>query len=132
VILQHNGPQRVVHRPVWWQRTIRLPRYGDGDGTHPIAHEVIRAVPELETIRRGLAHVFVIDASASLTINNVIDDLEDDVTKPPPDAAVIVPVREGALALGRRQGIYLHEHHGVRGSHTLIITLCGLVTDPDR
>ena len=52
---------------MWLQRQLPvapLPR-----GFHLVTSEVQRAVPELEHLRVGIAHVFVRHTSASLTLN---------------------------------------------------------------
>ena len=51
----------------WVQREVRLeprPR-----GFHLVTDEILRAVPELERIEVGIAHVFIRHTSASLTLN---------------------------------------------------------------
>jgi secondary thiamine-phosphate synthase enzyme len=40
-------------------------------------------------------------------------------------SSVSVPIRDGRLALGTWQGVYLGEHRDEGGSRTLVVTLSG-------
>jgi secondary thiamine-phosphate synthase enzyme len=40
-------------------------------------------------------------------------------------SSVTVPIRDGGLALGTWQGIYLCEHRDHGGPRRLVLTLCG-------
>jgi secondary thiamine-phosphate synthase enzyme len=137
----------------WHQVEIRLkprPR-----GFHLVTGEVVAALPELARYRVGVAHIYVKHTSASLTINENADpDVRDDMARwfdraVPEDApyfvhtaegsddmpahlkasllgsSVSVPIRDGRLALGTWQGVYLGEHRDHGGSRTLVITLSG-------
>jgi secondary thiamine-phosphate synthase enzyme len=138
---------------VWIQRQITLrarPR-----GFHLVTDEVVSAVPELESIRVGLALVFMQHTSASLTVNeNASPDVRRDFAawfdRAVPDGAdyfahrlegpddmpahikssltgtsLTLPVREGRLALGTWQGIYLCEHRDDGGARRVIVTAFG-------
>jgi secondary thiamine-phosphate synthase enzyme len=138
---------------VWIQRQITLrarPR-----GFHLVTEEVLSAVPELESIRVGLALVFMQHTSASLTVNeNASPDVRRDFAawfdRAVPDGAdyfahrlegpddmpahikssltgtsLTLPVREGRLALGTWQGIYLCEHRDDGGARRVIVTAFG-------
>jgi secondary thiamine-phosphate synthase enzyme len=138
---------------IWVQRDVRLdarPR-----GFHLVTRDVERAVPELEQIGVGLAHVFIRHTSASLTLNeNASGDVRRDfeswaneavpenapywthTTEGPDDMpahvkaalmgpSLTLPVRDGRLALGTWQGIYLCEHRDSGGSRTLTVTAFG-------
>src|SRR5881394_1596349 len=138
---------------MWVQREIRLrprPR-----GFHLVTREVLEAIPELGSVRVGLLHVFIRHTSASLTLNeNASPDVRDDFESyfddaVPEDAAywthttegpddmpahvkaslmgpsLTLPVRDGGLALGTWQGIYLCEHRDSGGSRTLTVTAFG-------
>ena len=140
-------------RDVWIQRDVRLrprPR-----GFHLVTQEVAEAVPELGELRVGIAHVFMRHTSASLTLNeNASPDVRRDFaewfdravpdgaeyfahTLEGPDdmpahlkasltgASLVLPVRDGELALGTWQGIYLCEHRDAGGPRTLVITVWG-------
>jgi secondary thiamine-phosphate synthase enzyme len=137
----------------WIQQRLTLdpkPR-----GFHLVTDEVRRAVPELETFRVGLLHVFLQHTSASLTINEnaapaVRGDLERHFNEMVPedqpyyqhtvegsddmpahikasmlDTSLSIPVRDGALAFGTWQGIYLNEHRDRGGARSLLLTLQG-------
>jgi secondary thiamine-phosphate synthase enzyme len=136
----------------WYQRELRLrplPR-----GFHVITGAVVEALPELAELRVGLLHAFVCHTSASLSINENADpDVPRDLamavdriaaenfpyvhTLEGPDdmpahvkaalvgTSVTIPVRDGRLALGNWQGIYLGEHRDRGGPRRIILTLQG-------
>jgi secondary thiamine-phosphate synthase enzyme len=138
---------------MWYQRQIRLrprPR-----GFHLVTREVAEGVPELGELRIGLAHIHILHTSASLTLNeNASPDVRDDFAAwfdhvVPEDApywthtiegpddmpahiktsvlgpSLTLPVRDGRLALGTWQGIYLCEHRDDGGARSLLVTLFG-------
>jgi secondary thiamine-phosphate synthase enzyme len=138
---------------VWIQRQISLearPR-----GFHLVTDEVVAAVPELSRLGVGIAQVFMQHTSASLTLNeNASPDVRRDFAawfdRAVPDGAdyfdhtvegpddmpahvkasligssLMVPVRDGRLALGTWQGIYLCEHRDNGGSRRLMVTAFG-------
>jgi secondary thiamine-phosphate synthase enzyme len=138
---------------MWLQRDVRLrPR---SRGFHLVTDEVVGAVPELREVRVGLAHVFMRHTSASLTLNeNASPDVRRDFAawfdRAVPDGAeyfahtlegpddmpahlktsltgssLVLPVRDGALALGTWQGIYLCEHRDSGGPRSLLVTVWG-------
>ncbi|MEA2700867.1 MAG: hypothetical protein QOI66_5138 [Myxococcales bacterium] len=112
-------------------------------------------MPQLRQIRTGVLHLFVQHTSASLTINENADpdvraDMERWFDRAVPDGArefvhtaegdddmpahlkasllgssVTVPVRDGRLALGTWQGIYLGEHRDNGGPRSLVATSWG-------
>ncbi len=135
------------------QTTVRLaPR---ARGFHIVTDEIERAVDGLESIRRGLAHIFIQHTSASLTINENADpdvrhDFETHFRRSVPEdtslyrhtlegpddmtshikastlgSSVSIPVTNGRFNLGTWQGIYLGEHRDHARSRTLIITVIG-------
>ena len=136
-----------------YQQTIALPQ--KRRGFHLITDEVEQALPEITNITTGLCQVFIQHTSASLTINENADptvrkDFEmffnKTVKENDPDYAhdyegsddmpahlkasllgssVLIPIRNGQLALGTWQGIYLCEHRNHGGSRTLVITAWG-------
>jgi secondary thiamine-phosphate synthase enzyme len=138
---------------MWLQRELRLqpvPR-----GFHVITREVVAALPELGELQVGLLHLFIKHTSASLTLNenaspDVRDDFESHLNAAVPEDApywthtvegrddmpahvkasllgpsLTMPVREGRLALGTWQGIYLCEHRDRGGPRSLVATLQG-------
>lgn len=138
---------------MWTQRDIRLP--ARNRGFHLVTGEVTAAVPEIGRIGVGLLHLLIRHTSASLALNeNASPDVRRDFetwfsaavpegadywthTSEGPDdmpahvkAALLgpsltLPVRDGRLALGTWQGIYLCEHRDRGGERTLVATLCG-------
>jgi secondary thiamine-phosphate synthase enzyme len=140
-------------RGVWIQREIQLrarPR-----GYHLITSEILDAVPEIESVSRGIATVFMQHTSASLTLNeNASPDVRRDFAawfdRAVPDGAdyfshtlegpddmpahikasltessLTIPVTDGSLALGTWQGIYLCEHRDNGGPRTVVFTATG-------
>jgi secondary thiamine-phosphate synthase enzyme len=138
---------------VWIQREVTLqprPR-----GFHLVTREVVDAVPELGDIRVGLVHLLLQHTSASLTLNeNASPDVRRDFRSwfdhvVPEDAPywthtlegaddmpahvkasitgpeLTLPVRDGELALGTWQGIYLCEHRDSGGARRLVVTAWG-------
>ena len=137
---------------IWHQATLRLPPYDRG--FHLITSDICTAVPEISQLTRGLLHVFIQHTSASLSINENADadvprDLEmafntiapEDLpyvhTMEGPDdmpahvkssllgSSLTIPIREGRLALGTWQGIYLCEHRNHASGRSLVLTLQG-------
>ena len=124
-------------------------------GFHLITAEVLQTFPQLREISVGMCQVFIQHTSASLTINENADptvrqDFETFFNKAVPEndpdyrhdyegsddmpahlkasmlgASVLIPVRNGRLALGIWQGIYLCEHRNEGGARTVMITAWG-------
>lgn len=137
----------------WHQKTIRLPALKRG--FHLITDLITAELPELESLRIGLAHIFIRHTSASLTINEDADptvrqDFESHFNQMVPENApyyrhnsegpddmpahlkasllgssVTVPITNGKLNLGTWQGIYLCEHRDHATRRWLVITLQG-------
>ena len=138
---------------MWVQREVVLrarPR-----GFHVVTDEIVSELPELASLRVGMAHVFIKHTSASLTLNeNVSPDVRRDFAewfdRAVPDGAdyfahtlegpddmpahikasllgpsLTLPVSDGGLALGTWQGIYLCEHRDDGGVRSLLVTLFG-------
>jgi secondary thiamine-phosphate synthase enzyme len=138
---------------MWSQREVTLrprPR-----GFHLVTDEIEAALPELSAVHVGLAHLFILHTSASLTLNeNASPDVRRDFesyfnTAVPEDApywthtvegpddmpahikasllgpALSLPVSRGRFALGTWQGVYLCEHRDHGGPRSLIVTLFG-------
>jgi secondary thiamine-phosphate synthase enzyme len=138
---------------MWAQREVVLeprPR-----GFHLVTDEVVRGVPELSSVRVGMAHVFIRHTSAGLTLNENADpsvrrdfrtwfdravpddaDYFEHTTEGPDDMtshiksallgpSLTLPVADGRLALGTWQGIYLCEHRERGGRRRLTVTVWG-------
>jgi len=138
---------------MWLQRDISLPPRPRG--FHLVTREVTGALPEIGDLRVGLCHLFIRHTSAALTLNeNASADVRRDFatwfddavpedfggwthTLEGPDdmpahikasllgPSLSLPVRDGALALGTWQGVYLCEHRDDGGSRSLLATLWG-------
>ena len=137
---------------MWISRDITLeprPR-----GFHLVTREVVGELPELGELTAGLLHVHICHTSASLTLNenaspDVRRDFETWFSAAVPESfawthtiegaddmsahvkasllgpSVTLPVRDGRLALGTWQGIYLCEHRDRGGPRSLTLTLFG-------
>lgn len=138
---------------MWNQREICLS--AKNRGFHLVTREVLSHLPEIVTFRIGLLHLFVQHTSASLTLNENADpDVRSDMesyfnlivpetglrishTVEGPDdmpahvkssllgSSISIPIKDGHLALGTWQGIYLCEHRNRADRRTLIATLHG-------
>lgn len=134
------------------QQQIRLkerPR-----GFHLITSEIEQSFPEIKQFSKGICHVFIQHTSASLTLNEDADptvrkDFEIFFNKKVPEndhyihnyegpddmpahlkaailgSSVMIPIRNGRLALGNWQGIYLCEHRNHGGARNLMVTIWG-------
>lgn len=134
------------------QTTLTLPPFPRG--FHLVTRHVLDAVPQVRELKVGLLHVFIQHTSASLTINENADpdvrtDFETAMNHAVPEgldyvhtiegpddmpahvkasmlgSSVSIPVRDGSLALGTWQGIYLCEHRNHGGRRNLVLTLWG-------
>lgn len=124
-------------------------------GFHLITAEVINALPQIHELKTGICQVFIQHTSASLTINENADptvrqDFEMYFSKTVPEndpdylhddegpddmpahlkaamlgSSVTIPIRNGRLALGTWQGIYLCEHRNHGGNRMLVISAWG-------
>jgi secondary thiamine-phosphate synthase enzyme len=143
------------YRPdaVWIQRELQL--RARERGFHLVTSEVLDGVPELRDLRVGLANVFMQHTSASLTLNENAspdvrrdfaswfdqavpegapywthtlegaDDMPAHVKSSLTGSSLTLPIRDGELALGTWQGIYLCEHRNRGGARSLIVTAWG-------
>jgi len=124
-------------------------------GFHLITEEVLNALPQISEIKMGICQVFIQHTSASLTINENADptvrvDFEMFFNKVVPEndpdyehdyegsddmpahlksallgSSATIPIRNGRLALGTWQGIYLCEHRNHGGQRKFVITAWG-------
>jgi secondary thiamine-phosphate synthase enzyme len=137
------------------QQLLTLPQ--KRRGFHIITSEVINALTQISEFKTGILQVFIQHTSASLTINENADptvrkDFEMYFNKVAPEndpgyqhddegpddmpahlkaamlgSSVTIPIRNGRLALGTWQGIYLCEHRNYGGNRSLVITAWGEV-----
>jgi secondary thiamine-phosphate synthase enzyme len=137
----------------WHQVDIRLKQRPAG--FHLVTAEIVAALPELRHFKVGILHLFIQHTSASLAINENADpDVRADMsrwfdravpenapyfehTAEGPDdmpahlkaallgSSVTIPIRDGRLALGTWQGVYLGEHRDHGGSRTVVATIWG-------
>ena len=138
---------------MWQQKEIQLrprPR-----GFHLVTDEIVRQLPEIESIEVGLCHLFIKHTSASLSINENADpdvrsDVESHFNRYVPENAAYyrhvlegpddlpahiknitigsslsLPIYRGRLNTGTWQGIYLGEHRDHGGSRKIVVTLQG-------
>lgn len=122
-------------------------------GFHVVTEEVLEQAPALGGIDAGLFHLFLQHTSASLTINEnaspaVRGDMERHFNQMVPEdqpyyehtlegsddmpahikasllsTGLMIPIRNGALAFGTWQGIYLNEHRDHGGARTAVATV---------
>ncbi|QBY05086.1 YjbQ family protein [Thalassotalea sp. HSM 43] len=138
---------------MWQQNIIQLSAMGRG--FHLITNQVIQQCPQIHNLDVGLLHLFLQHTSASITVNENADptvryDLEQHFNRFVPEDApyyqhdyegsddmpahiksttigceLTLPIRDGQLALGTWQGIYLCEHRNQSGGRRLIATIQG-------
>ena len=136
-----------------YQQSIQL--HERKRGFHLITTEVVNALPQISELKTGIMQIFIQHTSASLTINENADptvriDFEMYFNKAVPEndpdyqhdyegsddmpahlkaamlgSSVTIPIRNGRLALGTWQGIYLCEHRNYGGQRNLVITAWG-------
>jgi secondary thiamine-phosphate synthase enzyme len=136
-----------------YQQSLRLRE--KRRGFHLITVDVLQTFPEISEIKTGILQVFIQHTSASLSINENADptvrqDFEMFFNKAVPendpdylhddegsddmpahlkasllDTSLTIPIRNGRLALGMWQGIYLCEHRNYGGSRDLMLTAWG-------
>ena len=138
---------------MWQQKEISISQLSRG--FHIITDQVIRQIPEIINISKGLLHIFIKHTSASLTINEgadptVRDDFETYFNKTVPDngsnylhkseglddmpahlkssilgSSISIPILDGELNLGTWQSIYLCEHRNYGGNRKLVLSIQG-------
>ncbi|MFC2103428.1 secondary thiamine-phosphate synthase enzyme YjbQ [Bacteroidota bacterium] len=143
----------MLGRLTWIQKEIELgpcPR-----GFNLITNKILKELPEIKDIDRGIAHLLLKHTSASLTLNenydpDVRNDLENyfnrNVKENEPyylhtsegaddmpahikssilGTSLSIPVTNGRFNLGTWQGIYLCEHRDNAESRKIVVTLQG-------
>jgi secondary thiamine-phosphate synthase enzyme len=136
-----------------YQQQIRLQE--KRRGFHLITADIVHAFPQISEIKTGICQVFIQHTSASLSINENADptvrhDFEMFFNKAVPendpdylhddegsddmpahlkaallDTSLMIPIRNGRLALGMWQGIYLCEHRNYGGPRNIMLTAWG-------
>lgn len=136
-----------------YQQTIQL--RSKTRGFHLITSEVLQGFPQIKELGTGICQIFIQHTSASLTVNENADptvrqDFETYFNKAVPENdpdylhdyegsddmpahlkaallgfSVMLPIRNGRLALGTWQGIYLCEHRNQGGPRNLVLTAWG-------
>lgn len=137
------------------QRTLVLESYPRG--IHCITEAITARLPEVRLFQRGIVHLFLQHTSAALTLGENTDpdvrlDLAEHLERLIPDdlrlyrhalegaddasshiksalmgASVLLPIRDGTLALGRWQGIYLCEFREHAPCRSIVATILGEV-----
>lgn len=138
---------------MWQQCLLTLkPR---SRGFHLVTDELLAKLPMLADYRIGMAHLLLQHTSASLTLNENCDpsvrsDMEAHLHRLAPEDApyyrhtyegpddmpahikssllgvsLQLPIRDGQLALGTWQGIWLGEHRVDGGARKVLVTLQG-------
>ena len=138
---------------MWQQCLLTLkPR---SRGFHLVTDELVAKLPMLAGYRVGMAHLLLQHTSASLTLNENCDpsvrsDMEAHLHLLAPEDApyyrhtyegsddmpahikssllgvsLLLPIRDGQLALGTWQGIWLGEHRVDGGARKVLVTLQG-------
>ena len=138
---------------MWYQKEITLG--SKRKGFHLVTDEILRQVPEIRDISKGMANIFIKHTSASLSINENADptvriDMETHFNKIAPENApyyehdtegpddmpahiksvilgcsLNIPITGGDFNLGIWQGIYLCEHRNRGGGRRIVVTLYG-------
>ena len=137
----------------WFQKNITISE--KNRGFHLITDEFLNKVPEIETFKIGILHIFIMHTSASITINEnadytVRDDMESHFNRFVPENQsyykhtfegsddmpahikavtignnITVHISNGQLCLGNWQGIYLGEHRNHANERNLMVTING-------
>lgn len=123
-------------------------------GIYLITSEILASIPELKSIRVGIANIFLKHTSASLSINenasaDVRYDMEKFIDKLIPNEkyfvhnfegeddmpahiktslignSLTIPITNGNFNLGTWQGIYLCEHRIRSHQRKIVVTLIG-------
>ena len=138
---------------MWHQNKITLKSYSRG--FHIITDQILINIPEIKEISHGLINLFIQHTSASISVNEnsdqtVREDLENHLNKLIPEnqpyykhtfegpddipahikssifgSSLCIPIKNGKLALGIWQGIYLCEHRNHGGERSIIVTVNG-------
>ena len=138
---------------MWAQKEIILKN--NKRGFHLITNKIVQNLPEIKTISIGLLHIFIKHTSASLTLNENVDqsvriDFESHFNNMVPEgeryythkaegsddmpahikssilgSSLTIPINSGYLNLGTWQGIYLCEHRENAKNRKIVLTIQG-------
>ena len=138
---------------IWSQSALQL--LARGQGLHLVTEEIISQLPDLERIHIGVAHLFLQHTSAALALNENaepevradlitfldrlapesdtaythnyegLDDMPAHIKSFIVGASLTIPLRNGQLALGTWQGVYLCEYRRHAAARNLLVTLWG-------
>ena len=138
---------------MWIQKNIAIEK--KQKGFHLITDQLVDQIPEINKINIGLLHVFILHTSASITLNenmdnSVRDDFESFFNHLVPEnqnyfthtyegsddmpahlkssilgSSIVIPISNGGLKLGTWQGIYLCEHRKHAGARNMVLTIYG-------
>ncbi len=137
----------------WIQKEITI--HSKPRGFHLITEEILKNIPEISSLKMGIAHIFIKHTSAGLTINENADpsvrrDFESHFNRMVPEdsslfehtlegtddmtshlkssllgQSITIPITNGRFNFGTWQGIYLCEHRNFGGRRKLVITVYG-------
>tara|TARA_Y100001970_G_scaffold294271_1_gene449570 strand:- start:4373 stop:4798 length:426 start_codon:yes stop_codon:yes gene_type:complete len=138
---------------MWIQKKINISL--KSRGFHIITDEILTNTPELKDFKIGIFQLFIKHTSASLTINENVDqtvqtDFESHFNMLAPEnqnyyehtfegpddmpahlkasllgSSLSIPITDGKLNLGTWQGIYICEHRNHGSERKLIVTIQG-------
>ncbi|WP_421187046.1 secondary thiamine-phosphate synthase enzyme YjbQ [Aeromonas enteropelogenes] len=111
---------------MWQQRLLTMkPR---SRGFHLVTDELVAKLPELADYRVGMAHLHRLapeDAPYYRHTCEGPDDMPAHIKSSLLGVSLLLPVRDGRLALGTWQGIWLGEHRIDGGARKILVTLQG-------
>ena len=138
---------------MWIQKEITIEK--KQKGFHLITDQLINQLPEINKVYIGFLNVFILHTSASITLNenmdnSVRDDFESFFNRLVPEnqnyfthtyegsddmpahlkssilgSSIIIPISKGSLKLGTWQGIYLCEHRKNASARNIVLTING-------
>ena len=136
---------------MWIQKNITIKK--KRKGFHLITDQLINQIPEINKIDIGLLHVFILNTSASIALNENMDnsvrnDFESFFNHLVPEnqnyfthtyegsddmpahlkssilgSSIVIPISNGSLKLGTWQGIYLCEHRKHANARKIVLTI---------
>jgi secondary thiamine-phosphate synthase enzyme len=136
----------------WDQTSFRFS--SRGAGCYLVTNEVLKNVPEIKEYKIGMLNLFLQHTSAGLSLNencdpDVREDMETSLQRVVPEGnhyihdaegpddmpghvksslvgvSLDIPIRDGRLATGTWQGIYLCEFRRMKHSRSVVATIQG-------